>query len=119
MKTIARGLAVWLAAAALAPAAAAAAAAEPATAPVGRSFSLGVHLAYWDLSRLDGLDLDGALLEAQRAMGWLQRQPFLAGDHHQRMGFAGQPPLGRQQGVRIGARHQPVGHQPVENLDQA
>ena len=55
MKTIARGLAVWLAAAAPA----AAAAAEPATAPVGRSFSLGVHLAYWDLSRLDGLDLDG------------------------------------------------------------
>ena len=58
MKTIARGLAVWLAAAALAPAETA----VPVEAsPAGRSFSLGVHLAYWDLSQLDGLGLDGNL----------------------------------------------------------
>ena len=57
MKTIARGLAAWLAAAALAPAETA----VPAEAPAGRSFSLGVHLAYWDLARLDGLNLDGNL----------------------------------------------------------
>ena len=58
MKTIARGLAVWLAAAALAPAETAVPAEAP---PAGRSFSLGVHLAYWDLSQLDGLSLDGNL----------------------------------------------------------
>jgi opacity protein-like surface antigen len=57
MKTIARGLAMWLAAAALAPAETA----VPAEAPAGRSFSLGFHLAYWDLSQLDGLNLDGNL----------------------------------------------------------
>ena len=56
MKTIARGLAVWLAAAALAPAETPA----PAPMPAGRSFRLGGHLAYWDLPQLDGLDFDGA-----------------------------------------------------------
>ena len=55
MKTIARGLAVWLAAAALAPAETAGP--DPAA---GRSFRLGAHLAYWDLAGLDGLDLAGA-----------------------------------------------------------
>ena len=58
MKTIARGLAVWLAAAALAPAEPAVPAEAP---PAGRSFSLGVHLAYWDLAQLKGLDFDGNL----------------------------------------------------------
>ena len=58
MKTIARGLAVWLAAAALAPAETVA---PTAVAPAGRSFSLGAHVAYWDLSRLEGLNLDGNL----------------------------------------------------------
>ncbi|NCD21663.1 MAG: hypothetical protein EOL90_01815 [Spartobacteria bacterium] len=57
MKTIAQGLAVWLAAAALAPAETA----VPAETPAGRSFGLGVHLAYWDLAQLDGLGLDGNL----------------------------------------------------------
>lgn len=57
MKTIARGLAVWLVAAACAPAETA----VPATEPAARSFCLGFHLAYWDLSRLDGLDLAGNL----------------------------------------------------------
>lgn len=56
MRTMARGLAVWLAAAALAPAETA----VPAETPAGRSFSLGFHLAYWDLAQLDGLDVDGA-----------------------------------------------------------
>ena len=56
MKTIARGLAAWLAIAALAPAATAGP--DPAA---GRSFRLGAHLAYWDLERLDGLDLSGAI----------------------------------------------------------
>ena len=42
MKTIARGVAVWLAAAALAPAETPA----PAPMPAGRSFRLGGHLAY-------------------------------------------------------------------------
>ncbi len=51
MKTIARGLAVWLAAAALAPAEPAVPAEAP---PAGRSFSLGVHLAYWDLEPAEG-----------------------------------------------------------------
>ncbi|MGD9611584.1 MAG: outer membrane beta-barrel protein [Kiritimatiellia bacterium] len=56
MKTIARGLAVWLAAVALAPAETA----VPAAAAAGRAFSLGGHVAYWDLSRLEGIDVNGA-----------------------------------------------------------
>ena len=49
-------------------------------------------------------------------MGRIERRPLLAGDHHQRMGFAGLSALGGQQGIGIGPRHQPVGDQHIENL---
>jgi hypothetical protein len=52
-------------------------------------------------------------------MGRVERRPLLAGDHHQRMGFAGLSALGGQQGIGVGPRHQPVGDQHIENLGEA
>ena len=84
MKTFAYGLAAWLAAAALAPAETA----VPAAAPAGRSFSLGGHVAYWDLSRLEGIDVDGAtgagivgqIPLSEHLAGELRLSGFAAGD---------------------------------------
>lgn len=56
MKTFAVWCAIWSLAAGLAPAQDAA----PPTPASGAPFHLGAYISYWDLSRLDGLDFEGA-----------------------------------------------------------
>jgi hypothetical protein len=99
---------------------------HPETGGVGRRHHPG-HRGEVDLQRVDAqiIQLDppgqpfGQLLEPQQAMGRVERRPLLAGDHHQRMGFAGLSALGGQQGIGVGPRHQPVGDQHIENLGEA